>query len=1197
MPPRLKASADTENLDNKSLFERSLVRTRELMRRDVQLQAVRPSEAIVDELGRSCRNSIDFLSAACRLYAERPALGHRVARAARDSSQNRTKVTYLPEFQTLTFAELWDRIVSLASGMGHGGISKTGDRVAICGFPSPDCLVADFACLYFAGTSIPLPTSASDADFRHMMEEADLRCVCCSLDALQRIVEIVPQCPAIRDLIVTDFDEGNDLEVGHFQELSERLKKTGSSIKVRTIGEVESIGRQCGALPAVLPGADSDPLMTVVYTSGTTGRPKGALYNESVWSRYWLQILQSFFPEIPLIAVNFMPLNHLMSRIGIIRRLLHGGTTHFTLKSDMSTLFEDIRLVRPTTLNLVPRVAQMIYQHYQLEVMRRSAGNATTQREAVEAEVMEEMRSTYLGDRLLLLSNGSAPLSRETLAFLKRCFLVPVVDGYASTEAGFISRSNRIQSGNISDYKLVDVPELRYFTSDKPYPRGELRLKGRLSISGYWKSPEASRDLFDEEGYLKTGDIVEERGPGHVVWIDRTNNVLKLSHGEFVSLGRLEAIYAGGGKFISQLYLYGSSERAYLLAVVVPNHETIRVALGQEHSRQEVLREKIRKEINDIAGQHQLRAYEIPREFIIEAEPFSVENGLLTESQKLSRPQLRARYGERLEELYRSLEDQQLAKIANLKTVSSAASVEELLRGALETTLGITGIKLDDRLADLGGDSLDSVYFSTLVQRVCGVLLPVGFILDPASTIRDLALYVGSRLDAAGNNPPLTFADLHGDGAAKIAAEDLRLERLFTPQEVSEAELLLKTADCGQANTVLLTGANGFLGRTLTLELMDALVRNGGKLYCIVRGRNDEAALGRLLDAMGRMDGRNQEELRQFVSEGRLSVFAGDLMKPAFGLGDDAYRRLTREVDCIIHNAALVNHALSYVQLFEPNVLGTVEVMKLAVKARRKSISFISSIAVTAGLAHEGLIHEDEDVRALCPERPTGGGYAAGYAASKWAGEVMLRELHQRTGTPIQVFRCGMILADSRQSGHINAKDWFTRLLCGLVCTQLAPESFYEAPDIRGSAHVGGLPVDFVGRFIVATALRKGTDYATYHVINPDTDSPVSLDLIVDWIRSAGYRITRIRDYDLWYRLFNERLQALDDTQRQRSPLPIIHQWQMPIREIYEAGLDARGFVGRLKEISSAEGVALQLPKLTEAYLHKCLRDIGSVNK
>ena len=131
-----------------------------------------------------------------------------------------------------------------------------------------------------------------------------------------------------------------------------------------------------------------------------------------------------------------------------------------------------------------------------------------------------------------------------------------------------------VQRPPVLDYKLVDVPDLGYFGTDQPHPRGELLLKTENMFPGYYKRPQVTADVFDADGYYRTGDVVAEVGPDRLVYVDRRNNVLKLAQGEFVTLSKLEAVF-GNSPLVRQIYVYGNSAQPYLLAVVVPTEDAL----------------------------------------------------------------------------------------------------------------------------------------------------------------------------------------------------------------------------------------------------------------------------------------------------------------------------------------------------------------------------------------------------------------------------------------------------------------------------------------------------------------------------------------------------------------------------------------------------------------------------------------------
>jgi fatty acid CoA ligase FadD9 len=179
---------------------------------------------------------------------------------------------------------------------------------------------------------------------------------------------------------------------------------------------------------------------------------------------------------------------------------------------------------------------------------------------------------------------------------------------------------------------------------------------------GYYKRPEVTADVFDADGYYRTGDVVAQVGPDQLVYLDRRNNVLKLSQGEFVTVSKLEAVF-GDSPLIRQIYVYGNSARSYLLAVVVPTEDTLARSGGDVES----LKPLIGDSLQELARSAGLQSYEIPRDFVVETTPFTLENGLLTGIRKVARPKLKEHYGERLEQLYTELAEGQTNELRALR--------------------------------------------------------------------------------------------------------------------------------------------------------------------------------------------------------------------------------------------------------------------------------------------------------------------------------------------------------------------------------------------------------------------------------------------------------------------------------------------------------------------------------------------------
>ncbi len=229
---------------------------------------------------------------------------------------------------------------------------------------------------------------------------------------------------------------------------------------------------------------------------------------------------------------------------------------------------------------------------------------------------------------------GTAPLSAEMRTFIESCVEAHIIDGYGLTEVGIVARDGVISRPPVIDYKLVDVPELGYFATDRPYPRGELLVKTITATPGYYKRPEVTAQTFDAEGYYRTGDVMAEVARDQLVYVDRRNNVLKLAQGEFVAVANLEAIYAGA-PLVRQIFVYGNSERSSLLAVIVPTDEAL-----SRYADLDELTVALRETLRSAARAAELQSYEVPVDFLIETEPFTVANGLLSGVGKLLRPKL-----------------------------------------------------------------------------------------------------------------------------------------------------------------------------------------------------------------------------------------------------------------------------------------------------------------------------------------------------------------------------------------------------------------------------------------------------------------------------------------------------------------------------------------------------------------------------
>uniref|UniRef100_A0A0B7BI38 Long-chain-fatty-acid--CoA ligase n=1 Tax=Arion vulgaris TaxID=1028688 RepID=A0A0B7BI38_9EUPU len=564
-------------------------------------------------------------------------------------------------YQWLSYNDVNTRATHFGAGLINIGLEQQNDtRVGIYSQNRPEYIIADQAFFRNSLTGVPLYDTLGEDACNFIVNQAGLTTIICDTnDKIKILLVRRKNFPKLNTLII-------------FELLSDENKEAAEKLGVKVLQsqEVEKLGREN---PVEAKPPRPDDLCMVCYTSGTTGTPKGAMLTHknlvSVISAA-LRVLNvcqvSLTNEDKLIS--YLPLAHSYERVIESVVLMNGARIGF-FQGDVRKLMDDIKELQPTVFPSVPRLLNRFYDkvvsgvnaswvkktlfNFAIKSKSKELKRGIIRNNSIWDKIVFRAVQAALGGKVRLITTGSAPIAGDVLRVLRCIVGCPILEGYGQTENSAVCTltiPGDSEAGHVGPpipcnmIKLTDVPEMDYYSNNN---KGEVCLKGPNIFVGYLNDEEKTKEALDVEGWLHTGDIGEWLSNGTLKIIDRKKNIFKLAQGEYIAPEKIENILVQS-PYVAQAYVHGDSLQASLVAIVVPDPETLpglASKLGAKGSITELaenaeVKKTILKDLAELGKRNKLSSLEQVKDIKLHPELFSVDNGLLTPTFKTKRNEL-----------------------------------------------------------------------------------------------------------------------------------------------------------------------------------------------------------------------------------------------------------------------------------------------------------------------------------------------------------------------------------------------------------------------------------------------------------------------------------------------------------------------------------------------------------------------------
>ncbi len=619
------------------------------------------------------------------------------------------------EYAGVTYAQMRDIVRGLSLGIRELG-ARPGDRIGLFADTRLEWALSDFALLGAGAVVTTVFKNSSQRQVRYLLRDSDATGIIVQDAGLMQQVLAIEDELSLEFVVVMDSVKGSGVAetVGRREDIytltdvyNKGVETASSAGSLRADYSDEARGNQ-NSREEWLVDHGSDDLASLIYTSGTTGRPKGVKLSHRNFLANVEQCYRRFGPRPDKLktgtsaigpgttSLSYLPLAHVLERLaGHFLMYAAGATVAYAESPD--TLREDFQQIQPDVGTSVPRVYEKLYAAireranesavgerlfpWAAEIARRHTraddpGILLRAQHAIADRLVFATVREALGGNVEFLISGGGSLSKG-LAELYHGMGIPVLEGYGLTETAPVVTVNPPEAPRVGTIGPpvqdveIEIDERVGGTGAETGTVGELLVRGPNVFDGYWNRPDRTENAFtstvptdesetgtDEEEWFRTGDVVELRSDGYLVFRERAKQLLKLSTGKLVAPGPIEDAFAAS-EMIEQVLVVGD-DRRFVGALIVPDFDAVRrwasergmevpeepVAMCRDSRVHERIEEEVER-VNNAFEEHE----RIKRFQLISTE-FTEENGLLTPTLKKKRRDILGQFEDEVDTIY-----------------------------------------------------------------------------------------------------------------------------------------------------------------------------------------------------------------------------------------------------------------------------------------------------------------------------------------------------------------------------------------------------------------------------------------------------------------------------------------------------------------------------------------------------------------